>query len=132
VIANFIRQALEGEPITVHGDGRQTRCFTYVDDTVRGTLLAGEVKAAEGQVFNIGSNAETSILELAELVKRLSRSKSKIVHVPYESYYGEGFEDTRRRVPSVDRARQILKFTPQVSLEEGLRKTLAWWRKHRR
>jgi len=132
VIANFIRQALEGEPITVHGDGRQTRCFTYVDDTVRGTLLAGEVKAAEGQAFNIGNNTETSILELAELVKRLARSKSKIVCVPYESYYGEGFEDTRRRVPSVERAGQILKFTPQVSLEEGLRKTLTWWRKHRR
>jgi len=88
VVANFIRQALAGEPLTVHGDGSQTRCFTYVDDTVRGTLLAGEVKAGEGQAFNIGNNRETSILQLARLIKQLTRSDSKIVFVPYESYYG--------------------------------------------
>ncbi|MBI3988605.1 MAG: GDP-mannose 4,6-dehydratase [candidate division NC10 bacterium] len=133
VVANFIRQALAGEPITVHGDGSQTRCFTYMDDTVRGTLLAGEVKAGEGQAFNIGNNRETSILELAKLIKRLTRSDSKIILVPYESYYGEGFEDTRRRVPSIERARKVLGFKPKVDLSEGLRRTIAWWRKdHRR
>lgn len=132
VIANFIRQALQGEPLTVHGDGSQTRCFTYIDDTVQGTILAGEVEAAEGQAFNIGNDQETTILELAKLVKRLTRSKSKIVFVPYEAYYGKGFEDTKRRVPSIERAKRVLGFRPEVDLEEGLRRTIAWWRKHRR
>lgn len=132
VVANFIRQALAGEPITVHGDGSQTRCFTYVEDTVRGTLLAGEVKAGEGQAFNIGNNRETSILELARLIKKLARSDSKVIFVPYESYYGEGFEDTRRRVPSIERARRVLGFEPRVDLPEGLRRTITWWRKSHR
>jgi UDP-glucose 4-epimerase len=130
VVANFARQALKGEPITVHGDGLQTRCFTYIDDTVDGTVLAGEIKAGEGLVFNIGSNAETTVLDLAAAVKRLTRSKSEIVCVPYRKYYGEGFEDTRRRVPSIDRAREILGFTPKVSLEDGLTRTIAWCREH--
>lgn len=132
VVANFIRQALVGEPITVHGDGSQTRCFTYVDDTIRGTLLAGEVQAGEGQAFNIGNNKETSILTLARLIKRLTHSDSKIILVPYESYYGEGFEDTRRRVPSIEQARKVLGFEPKVDLPEGLRRTIAWWRKYHR
>jgi UDP-glucose 4-epimerase len=130
VVANFFRQALKGEPITVHGDGRQTRCFTYVTDTVAGTLLAGEVRTAEGEAFNLGNNAETSMLELARAVKAVTRSKSKIVFVPYESYYGAGFEDTRRRVPSIEKARRLLGFRPRVSLREGLRRTAIWCRQH--
>ena len=130
VVANFFRQALKGEPITVHGDGRQTRCFTYVTDTVAGTLLAGEMRAAEGEAFNLGNNAETSILELARAVKAVTRSKSKIVFVPYESYYGAGFEDTRRRVPSIEKARHLLGFRPRVGLREGLRRTAIWCRQH--
>ncbi len=130
VVANFTRQALRGEPITVHGDGQQTRCFTYIEDTLAGTLLAGEVKGAIGEAFNIGSTRETSILELAKAIKRLTRSKSPVEFLPYEAYYGEGFEDTRRRVPSVEKAKQLLGFTPRVDLEVGLRKTIAWCREH--
>lgn len=130
VIANFFREALRGEPLTVHGDGRQSRCFTYVTDTVAGTLLAGEVRAGEGHAFNIGNNIETSVLDLARAVKAVTRSKSKIVFVPYESYYGPGFEDTRRRVPSIEKARRLLGFRPRVGLREGLRRTAAWCRKH--
>lgn len=130
VVANLVRQALKGEPLTVHGDGRQTRCFTYIDDTVEGTLLAGEVKAGEGLVFNIGAEAETTILELATTIKRLTGSRSEIVFVPYRDYYGEGFEDTRRRVPSIDRAKTVLGFVPKVKLEEGLMRTIAWCREH--
>ncbi|MFB3818414.1 MAG: GDP-mannose 4,6-dehydratase [Candidatus Methylomirabilales bacterium] len=132
VVANFARQALRGEPITVHGDGRQTRCFTYIDDTVAGTLLAGEVPAAVGEAFNVANPVETTILELAQAVKRLTRSKSPIVFQPYEAYYGEGFEDTRRRVPSIDKAKRLLGFVPKVDLEAGLRKTLVWCRAHYR
>jgi UDP-glucose 4-epimerase len=130
VVANLTRQALRGEPLTVHGDGKQTRCFTYIDDTVAGTLLAGEVKEAIGEAFNIGSPNETSILDLAKLIKRLTRSKSPIAFQAYEAYYGEGFEDPRRRVPSVDKAKRLLGFTPKVDLETGLKKTIAWCREH--
>jgi UDP-glucose 4-epimerase len=130
VVANFIRQGLRHEPITVHGDGKQTRCFTYIDDTVAGTLLAGEAPEALGEAFNIGSTRETSILDLAKTIKRLTRSRAPIRFVPYETYYGEGFEDTRRRVPSVDKAKRLLGFSPRVELEAGLRKTIAWCRTH--
>ena len=130
VVANFARQALRGDPITVHGDGRQSRCFTYISDTVRGTLLAGEQDGAIGQAFNIGNPAETTVLELAQTIKRLTRSKSPIEFMPYEAYYGAGFEDTRRRVPAVDKAKRLLGFTAKVRLEAGLRKTLAWCRAH--
>ena len=132
VVANFARQALRGDPITVHGDGQQTRCFTYISDTVAGTLLAGEAEAAHGQAFNIGNPVETSVLELAQTIKRLMRSKSRIEFMPYEAYYGVGFEDMRRRVPAIDKARKLLGFTPRVSLETGLKKTLAWCREHYR
>ena len=130
VVANFVRQALKDEPITVHGDGLQSRCFTYINDTVDGTLLAGEVKAGEGLVFNIGNDAETTIHDLAVAIKRLTGSRSEIIRVPYREYYGKGFEDTRRRVPSIDRAKEVLGFTPKVKLEEGLMRTIAWCREH--
>jgi nucleoside-diphosphate-sugar epimerase len=94
--------------------------------------LAGEVDGAIGEAFNIGNPSETSVLELAKTMKRLARSKSAIQFVPYEAYYGTGFEDTRRRVPAVDKAKRLLGFTPKVRLEAGLVKTLAWCRAHYR
>jgi UDP-glucose 4-epimerase len=130
VVANFARQALRGDPLTVHGDGKQSRCFTYVSDTVTGTLLAGEADGAIGEAFNIGNPTETSVLELAQTIKRLVRSKSPIQFVPYEAYYGTGFEDPRRRVPAIDKAKRLLGFQPKVGLESGLKKTLAWCREH--
>ncbi|MEK7367003.1 MAG: NAD-dependent epimerase/dehydratase family protein, partial [candidate division NC10 bacterium] len=130
VIATFIRQALAREPITIHGDGQQTRSFTYISDTIQGTVLAGEVRAGEGQVFNIGSPVEIAIGELARLVKRLTGSASPIVTVPYEAVYGPGFEDTRRRLPSIARAQRVLGYSPKVSLEDGLKRTIAWWQEH--
>ncbi len=132
VVANFARQALRGDPITVHGDGKQSRCFTYISDTVTGTLLAGEAEGAVGQAFNVGNPRETSILELAQKIKRLTRSRSPIQFVPYEAYYGSGFEDPRRRVPAIDKAKRLLGFEPKVNLETGLRKTLTWCRGHYR
>jgi len=128
VIARFITQALEGEPLTVYDDGRQSRCFTYVADTIRGTILAATVKEAAGQVLNIGSNREMTILELAALIRQLTSSASEIVHVRYETAYGPSFEEPRRRVPDVTRAREVLGFEAQTSLEEGLRHTLEWFR----
>jgi len=128
VIAKFITQALQGEPLTVYGDGEQTRCFTYVADTVEGTIRAATVREAAGQVFNIGSNRETSINEMAHLIQKLTGAHSEIVHMPYTSIYGLHFEETRRRVPDVSRAREVLAFEAQTPLEEGLRRTLEWFR----
>ena len=109
VVANFLRQATAGEPMTVHGDGRQSRCFTYIDDTVRGTVLAGFTPEAEGMVFNLGSTRETSIPSSREMIKRRGRLGLRDrTDDPYESYYGPGFEDTRRRVPDISRAREVL------------------------
>ena len=128
VVANLMRQALAGEPLTVHGDGEQTRCFTYVDDTVEGTLRAAFESRAEGLVFNVGNDHETSINELAAEIVALTGSSSPIRHVGYAEQYGEGFEDTRRRVPNVQRAAELLGFRATVDLRDGLERTLRWWR----
>lgn len=128
VIANFLRQAFAGLPITVHGDGLQTRCFTYVDDTVRGTYLAGTMPEAEGLVINLGNPQETSILELADLVRAEAGVDAPIEHITHDAYYGRGFEDTRRRVPDITRARDVLGWAPTVPLEDGLRQVVKWWR----
>jgi UDP-glucose 4-epimerase len=127
VIARFITQALQGEPITIYDDGRQTRCFTYIGDTIEGTILAATTREAAGRVLNIGSNGETSIGELAQMIQRLTGSNSEIVHLPYETAYGPGFEETRRRVPDIDRAREVLGFVARTPLEEGLKRTLDWF-----
>jgi UDP-glucose 4-epimerase len=130
VIARFVTQGLAGTPITVHGDGKQTRCFTYVTDTVEGTLLAARRKEALGSVFNVGSLQETTILDLAKTIRDLLGSSSPITLVPYEEAYPTGFQDTPRRVPDLTRAREILRYSPTVSLEQGLAATLAWCRTH--
>jgi UDP-glucose 4-epimerase len=128
VIAKFLTQALQGSPLTVYDDGQQTRCFTYIADTVRGTILVATVKEAVGQVFNIGSNREKTVLELAWMIQQLTGSASEVVHVPFKTAYGPAFEETRRRVPDVTRAREVLGFEAQVSLEQGLQRTLEWFR----
>lgn len=130
VIARFAGQALRGEPLTVHGDGAQTRCFTFVSDTVHGTMLAATRDAAVGTVVNIGGQHEVSILTLAEMVRTTLNPRAEIQMVPYESYYPKGFEDTRRRVPDVTRARAVLGFEATVTFEDGLRQTLDWCRRN--
>jgi UDP-glucose 4-epimerase len=131
VVARFINQALNDQPITVFDDGRQTRCFTYVADTVRGTLLAGTLPQAEGKAFNTGNDRETAILELAHKVRDAVNPEIEIIHVPYRQAYGTRFEETRRRVPDIRRARDLLGFEADISLEEGLRRTVDWFREQR-
>jgi len=130
VVAKFISQALRGQPLTVHGDGQQTRSFTYIDDTVEGTFLAARCEEADGEVFNIGREEETPILQLAEMVKKIAGSSSQIVFVPYDDLYGSHFEDPRRRLPDASKAGQLLGFKAQVPLAEGLKKTVAWFREN--
>jgi UDP-glucose 4-epimerase len=126
VVAVFLRQAFAGEPITLHGDGGQSRCFTYVSDTVQGTLAAA-APAAQGQVFNIGSPAEITVAELAQLIVSETGSRSPIARTPYQAVYGDRFEDVRRRVPDVSLAREVLGWEPEVTLADGLKRTIAWW-----
>ena len=128
VIAKFVTQALSGNPLTVYDDGEQTRCFTYVKDAVEGTVRAATMRGAAGQVFNIGSNREMTINELAALILELTGSASQVEHMPYASVYGLDFEETRRRVPDVRRSREVLEFEASTSFREGLKHTIAWLR----
>ena len=130
VVAIMIAQALRGDPITVHGDGSQTRCFTYVADMVEGTWRAATMDAAVGGVFNLAQPAEISIRDLAERIRDAAGSSSGIVRVPYETIYGDNFSDVPRRVPDVSRAADVLHFRAAVSLEDGLRTTIGWFREH--
>jgi UDP-glucose 4-epimerase len=125
VVPTFVRQALAGEEITVYGDGSQRRCFTHVSDVVGALVGLAEDKRAAGEVYNIGSDRELTILELAERIKRLTGSQSRIVFVPYDEAYEEGFEDMMRRVPDLTKIRRLIGYEPQVALDETLASVIA-------
>ena len=122
VLPSFVRQALAGDPITVYGDGSQSRCFGYVGDVVEALGKLVRTPAAIGQVFNIGNDEEVTINELAERVKKITGSTSPIVRVPYEKAYEEGFEDMSRRVPSIEKIGKLIGYRPKTSLDEIIRK----------
>jgi len=124
VIPTFVKQALAGRPITVYGDGKQSRCFGYVGDVVDALVKLMANDEAVGQVFNIGSNTEISILELAERVKEITRSDSEIVFVPYDEAYEEGFEDMPRRVPNISKISDLVGFHPNMSLDGILQRVV--------
>ncbi|GAB4124390.1 MAG: SDR family NAD(P)-dependent oxidoreductase [Roseiflexaceae bacterium] len=128
VIPRFVRAALRGEPLQVYGDGQQTRCFTYVGDVVRAVIGLLDHPAAVGQVFNIGNPEEVSIRTLAERVIDLSNSTAPIVSVPYEQAYEAGFEDMRRRVPSIEKIQALIGFQPTLDLNGILQTVLAYER----
>ena len=117
VIPTFVKQALANRPITVYGDGTQSRCFCYVGDVVGGLMKLMDNEKSVGQVFNVGSNQEISIIDLANKVKELTNSESEIVLVPYDEAYEEGFEDMPRRVPDISKAGQHIGFKPTFDLE---------------
>jgi UDP-glucose 4-epimerase len=128
--AVFIDAVLNDRELPIHGDGLQTRSFTYVSDTVDGIYAAMVKPEANGEIFNIGSTHEITILELAKTIKRLSKSPGelKLKFVPYESFTGRRYEDVRRRVPDVSRCERILGVKAKVALEEGLMRTIEWQR----
>ncbi|MBA3765536.1 MAG: GDP-mannose 4,6-dehydratase [Acidobacteria bacterium] len=123
VIPTFVKQALAGRPITVYGDGTQTRCFGYVGDVVGALIKLMDHEGAVGEVFNIGSNEEVSIIELANRIKELTKSESEIVMIPYDEAYEEGFEDMPRRVPDISKIGELVGFRPQMKLD-GILKTV--------
>jgi len=128
VIPNFVRQALKGEDITVYGDGSQSRCFTHVSDVVGALIRLIESQSAVGEVYNIGSEKEVTILELAERVKSLTGSDSRIVFTPYEQAYEEGFEDMLRRVPDLSKIHRLIDYQPTVDLDEILESVIDYQR----
>jgi len=128
VITVFMGQVLRGEPVTVIGDGSQTRCFTYVEDAIRATVEAGLTDRAVGQILNVGNEVEVSIRVLAETMIRIAGSSSSIRFVPQQAVYGDSYEDVPRRVPCVKRMREILGVRADTPLEKGLRETIEWFR----
>ena len=126
VIAKFITQAHQGGPLTIYGDGRQTRCYTYITDAIEGTVRAANTRAAAGIALNIGSNRETSVQELGEMIRTRVNPQAAVEFTSHQEIYGVPFEETRRRVPDVERAAKILDFRATVPLEEGLERTIAW------
>lgn len=125
VIPTFVRQALAGEPITVYGDGTQTRSFTYVGDVVEALTRLMVAPGAVGEVFNIGNTEEISILALAERIRAMAGSRSEIVLVPYDQAYDPGFEDMPRRVPSLEKIHALVGYQPTVSLDDILGRVIA-------
>jgi UDP-glucose 4-epimerase len=128
VIPNFVKQGLLGNPITVYGDGNQTRCFTYVSDVVGQLVALAKDERAVGRVFNVGNDREeVSIMELARRVKDKTGGRSAIELVPYDKAYEEGFEDMLRRVPDLSRLRALTGYEPQVGLDEILDRVTAYF-----
>jgi len=121
VVPRFVKQAILNQPITIHGDGKQKRCFSYVDDVVNGIILLMRNPKCFGEVFNIGNDEEISIEKLAFKIKGLTKSKSPVHYIPYKDAYGQGFEDMQRRVPNLSKIKRYISYSPKVGLEEMLK-----------
>ncbi len=121
VIPNFVGQALKGEPLTVYGDGSQTRSFCFIDDLVEGILIASLKEGIEGEVFNLGNPEEYRIVDLARKIIELTKSESKIKFLPPME------DDPKRRCPDITKAKKILNWEPKISLDEGLKITIEYF-----
>jgi UDP-glucose 4-epimerase len=128
VIPNFVQQALIGEPITVFGDGTQSRAFGYVGDVVRALADLARHPQAVGEVFNIGNANEITMNALAELIRQMTGSKSEITHIPYDQAYEQGFEDMPRRVPDISKIQRLIGYQPTVDLEQILERVITAFR----
>jgi UDP-glucose 4-epimerase len=126
VIPNLVKQALSGKDITVFGDGSQSRCFTHVSDAVGALVALADSSATNGEVYNIGSTEEISILDLAHKIKKMTGSDSRIVLVPYEKAYKNGFEDMMRRVPDLSKIERAIGYLPSMDLDEILVGTIQY------
>jgi len=126
VVPSFVKQALNNEPVTVYGDGEQTRSFADVEDIVNALVKLMTVKEAEGRVINLGADREISINNLAKKVIEITKSSSKITHIPYSQAYPDGFEDLKRRVPDISNIRRMIGYEPKFSLEETIKKIIKY------
>ena len=128
VLPTFVRQALGGQPITVFGDGRQSRSFTYVGDVVEALIALASEPRAVGEVFNIGNTGEVTIRHLAERVKSLTSSESLIQYIPYDQAYETGFEDMPRRVPDISKVKALIGFQPKLELDDIIKSVIEYTR----
>lgn len=128
VVPRFVKAALAGDALRVFGDGQQTRCFCNVSDSVRAIIQLAANEAAVGQVFNVGSQEEISILDLASRVKTRTKSRSEIVLVPYDQAYEEGFEDMRRRMPDTAKIRTLIGWKAEKTLSHTLDEVMAYFK----
>ena len=124
----FIDAILNGKPIEIHGDGLQTRSFTYVDDLVAGTILAMENDKADGEIFNLGDTREMTIIQLSEIIWKLMKGEGSapLNFIPYSTFFGGKYEDVRRRIPDITKAERVLRFAPSMQLEAGLKIAIDW------
>jgi UDP-glucose 4-epimerase len=128
VIPRFVDQALQGEPMTVHGDGKQRRSFTWVGDVVNALIGLSEHPQAVGEVFNIGHSKDISIFELAQFVKQIAGSRSEIAFIPHSEAYEEGFEDMQRRLPDISKIGALLGYKPTLDLGEIVERVVSYHR----
>ena len=128
VLPTFVQSALLGKPITVFGDGTQSRSFTYISDVIGAIIKLMDEPAAEGDVFNIGNDSEVTINQLAETVKRMTGSDSEIEHISYEKAYGPGFEDMERRCPNIDKIKNFIGFEPSHDLESIVQSVIDYFK----
>jgi UDP-glucose 4-epimerase len=128
VLPTFVQSALLGKPITVFGDGTQSRSFTYVTDVVEALIKLMDEPAAEGDVFNVGNDSEVTINQLAEKVRKMTGSDSEIVYISYERAYGPGFEDMERRCPNIDKIKNLIGFEPSHDLESIIQSVIDYFK----
>jgi len=127
VLPRFVMQALKGEPISVYGNGKQTRCFTYVTDVVDALINLAHQESAVGQIFNIGNDEPISIIDLAKKVKEMTGSESEIKFVPYDQAYEEGFEDMAVRVPDLSKIKNLIGYDPKVKIHEIVQRVIDYF-----
>lgn len=127
VAPRFIKQALSGEPMTIYGDGDQTRCFGYVEDIVDALISLMGNSQAYGQIFNVGSDEEISIKDLAQKIKSLTGSESRIDFIPHSEIYGSDFEDMLHRKPDISKVKNLINYEPKFNLEESLKKIIDYF-----
>lgn len=128
VVPRFVEHAIAGEPLIVHGDGTQTRCFTYVEDVVRAMISLAECEEAVGEIFNVGRDTEISIDELARKAIQLSDSNSTIEYISYDEAFSQGFEDMKRRAPDISKIYEFIGWKPKVTLDEILTRMIKYAR----
>jgi UDP-glucose 4-epimerase len=131
VVSNFLNNVFSGEDLVVHGEGKQTRSFTYIDDVIESFDLLIHDPNCYNQVFNVGNPTESSIIELAETIKKLGNLSSKIEYIPHSQHYGKSYEDIERRVPDISKLQEYTGWSPKVSLEEGIAKTIEYMRSNK-
>lgn len=127
----FISSCLEEKKIEIHGTGEQIRCFTYIDDVVKGIYMCIISRKSTGQIFNISSDEKISITDLVKKIEKISGNKAKVEHVKYSSFYGGNYQDVMAKIPSTEKASKIIKFKAETSLDVGIKKTIDWYLKNK-